>query len=592
LPDIELDVLPSIDTETARQKALELAAREYGKDVSELQASEPSLWIYSPSLLGGPGLDMPLLVWRTEVTGVELLSIRELVLVDAQTGIVALNFSQTHSGKDRKTYDAQSTANLPGVLRRSEGEDPYGDADVDNAHDFAGDTYDFLLNQHGRDSLDGAGLSLISTVDYCEPGDCPMANAFWNGEQMAYGDGYASADDVVGHELVHGLTQFTSGLYYYYQSGAINESLSDIWGEFVDLTNSGGNDDATVRWLMGEDTPIGAIRDMADPPNGWQPDKMSSFWYYCGEDDGGGVHYNSGVNNKAAYLMVDGGTFNGQTITGLGISKVAALYYEVQTNHLTSGSNFADLYDALLQASSTVGLSAAERQNVQKALLAVEMNQAACGNDVEPPVCPVGQTPVYAFNDDMENPASNNWTTGAIIGTNHWYSPQIPNSVPYPFFANFSYANSGQYSLWGYDQANTADYFARMSNDTTVPANGYLRFAHDWNFSGANDGGVVEYSVNGGSWTDAAALFSHNGYNGTISSGPLSGRSGFTYESYGYTTSRLNLSSLAGDDVRFRFRISTNSSGDDYGWFVDDVQIYSCSTISYDYDMLLPTVIK
>src|SRR5690606_33063690 len=103
--------------------------------------------------------------------------------------------------------------------------------------------------------------------------------------------------------------------------------------------------------------------------------------------DTGGVHLNSGVNNKAAYLMVDGDTFNGQTITAMGIPKVADLYYEVQTNHLTSGSNYADLYDALIQASFTLGYTAAERQNIQKALQAVEMNQPPCGNDPEPLVC-------------------------------------------------------------------------------------------------------------------------------------------------------------------------------------------------------------
>ena len=597
LPDIELDVTPVVAAETARQLALEKAAKDRGYEVSQLQVSEPELWIYDRALLGGPGPDFSSLVWRTEVTGVELLPIRELVLVDAHTGVIALNFNQVHMAKDRKTYDAGNTNTLPGTLRRSEGQGPVGDADVDNAHDYAGDTYDFFMNQHGRDSLDDAGMTLISTTDYCRPGaSCPYANAFWNGVQMAYGDGFASADDVVGHELAHGFTEYTSNLLYYFQSGAINESFSDVWGEFVDLTNNSGTDDEDVRWQMGEDIPgFGAIRNMKDPTIFGDPDRIGSPNYYCGESDTGGVHWNSGVNNKAVYLMVDGDTFNGQTITAMGIPKVADLYYEVQTNHLTSGSNYADLYDALIQASFTLGYTAAERQNIQKALLAVEMNQAPCGNDPEPPVCPAGTSPLYVFNDNMENVASGNWTTGAIIGANHWYSPQIPNNVP-PFYKwiNF-YANSGQYHLWGFSQANTADYFARMTNGVVIPANGYLRFAHDWNFEDVFDGGVVEYSVNGGSWTDAGSLFTHNGYNGTISSGygnPLGGRSAFIFESYGYTTSRLNLSSLAGKNVRFRFRIGTDSLFDDYGWFVDDVQIYSCSTISYDYDMMLPTVLK
>ena len=93
-------------------------------------------------------------------------------------------------------------------------------------------------------------------------------NAFWNGTQMVYGNGgnLAQADDVVGHELTHGVTDFESNLFYYYQSGAINESFSDIFGEFVDQTNGKGDDSAGVKWLMGEDSSLGALRDMENPP--------------------------------------------------------------------------------------------------------------------------------------------------------------------------------------------------------------------------------------------------------------------------------------------------------------------------------------
>ncbi len=145
---------------------------------------------------------------------------------------------------------------------------------------------------------------------------------------MVYGDGYP-VDDIVGHELTHGVTEFESGLFYYYQSGAINESFSDVWGEFIDLSNSSGDDSASARWLIGEDRPVrGASRDMANPPthfpNGFgdDPDRMQSDLYDADadEDDNGGVHSNSGVNNKAAYLLTDGDTFNGNndddTLTG------------------------------------------------------------------------------------------------------------------------------------------------------------------------------------------------------------------------------------------------------------------------------------
>ena len=97
---------------------------------------------------------------------------------------------------------------------------------------------------------------------------------------MVYGDTYASADDVVGHELAHGFTEFSSNLFYYYQSGAINESLSDVFGEFVDQTTASPDDTAADRWLMGESLPIGAIRDMENPGAFGHPDRMGSANYW------------------------------------------------------------------------------------------------------------------------------------------------------------------------------------------------------------------------------------------------------------------------------------------------------------------------
>jgi Zn-dependent metalloprotease len=269
-------------------------------------------------------------------------------------------------------------------LARSEGdEDPTGIPDVDNAYDYAEDTYRFYSEKHSRDSIDDAGMELISTTRYCPYYSCESQtyqNAFWNGSQMVYGDGFASADDVVGHELTHGVTDHESHLFYYMQSGAINEALSDIWGEFVDLENGEGNDDPSVRWLMGEDLPIGAIRNMADPPAYGDPDRMGSPNYHCGAWDNGGVHINSGVANKAAYLLTDGDFFNGYTITGLGIEKVAQLFYEAQTNLLTSGSDYQDLANALRQAAVNLGFSESDRQQVENAIDATEMDQqpASC----------------------------------------------------------------------------------------------------------------------------------------------------------------------------------------------------------------------
>lgn len=378
LPDLKLDARPAVTAETARQAALAKVAGDYHLTVDQLKAAQPELWIYNPALLGNPGARVSTLVWRTEVTPIELFPLRELVLIDAHLGVVVLNFNQIDTILNRRTYDANNFRTLPGTLRCTEASPTCSGGDTHEvaAHKYAGDTYNFYFNNHGRDSIDNAGLTLRSTVHF----DTNFKNAFWNGNQMVYGDGFGFplADDVVGHELTHGVTQYESGLIYFYQSGAINESLSDVWGEFVDLTNSAGNDNAGVRWLMGEDVSgLGAIRNMKNPPAFSQPDRMSSSLYYFGSNDNGGVHINSGVNNKAAYLMTDGGTFNDITVTALGLAKVAKIYYEAQTHLLTFSSDYTDLGNGLVQACFNLigqaGITSSDCQEVREAALAVEM---------------------------------------------------------------------------------------------------------------------------------------------------------------------------------------------------------------------------
>lgn len=602
VPGLDLNITPGVSPAAARQNALAKIAKDHGLDADELEVADPELWIYNPALLDGPGQPVNRLVWRTEVTPNRLLPIRELVLVDAETGIIVLHFNQIHMAKNRTIYDNNNMVafGLPGNGPvRLEGEGVTGVSDADLAYDFAGDTYDFYLDEHGRDSLDDAGLGLISTVRYCQMGSaCPFANAFWNGTQMVYGDGFSAADDVVGHELTHGVTEFTSHLFYFYQSGAINESFSDVWGEFIDQTNGAGDDSAGVKWLLGEDVPgFGALRDMEDPPTFGDPDRMLSANYACNDTDSGGVHTNSGVNNKAAFLMTDGGSFNGQTVTGLGITKVADLYYEVQTNLLTSGSNYSDLYDALIQASINLGYSSADQQAISATLAAVEMAERPCSDPEPATICPALEQPDDLFFDDLENTVSGNWASAADLGVNAWFYPQTSN----PFSFDATYASSGIYNFWGYNWPQTADFSMAMTSDVAIPANAFMHFRHDYafeDFEGTNyDGGVIEYSTNGGTtWLDAGSLIEANGYNGVIvtpSSNPLSGQSAFTQDARGYTASRLNLSSLAGQDVRFRFRIGTDPSVADFGWFIDDVRIYTCMEVDIPtFSEYFPLILK
>ena len=591
VPEISAAVVPTIKEDDALAQAIESVSNDYGIDKENLYANRLGLWFYNPLLLGG-SKNVTELVWRFEILPREQIPLNVFVLVDSRTGKVALQFNQVDDALYRKVYDANNTyikdRDLPGnlsQLRRSEGDGPSNITDVDNVYDYANDTYSFYLNHFGRDSLDGLGMNLTFTTRYCSATSCPYVNAYWdsNLEQIVFGDGFASADDVVAHEMTHGITAHESNLFYYMQSGAINEAVSDIFGEFVDQTNGRGNDSADARWLMGEDLPIGVIRNMKNPPAFSDPDKISSEYYVCGDDDQGGVHSNSGIASKTAYLLTDGGSFNGYDISGIGMNKTAALFYEAQTNILTSGSDYFDLYNALKQAAVNLGYSSVDRLELEKALNSTEMSSQpkACMTE-NAPVCPAGQSPTIIFYDNLENTSSGNWEHGTLYGKDSWYYPQNPNA----YGVDMTYATSGVYNIWGDDPDAASDSYIKTNHSIDLPAGNvsYLRFNHSYGFEQGSvnyDGGVIEYSTDGGkNWSDAYKLITDNGYNGVLSNccgNPLSERKAFTGASNGYISSRLNLSSLRGQNASFRFRMGSDMATGDYGWFIDDVMIYSCT---------------
>jgi len=619
--DLSLPTQPTIDPEQASQIALQAAAKWYRKTTADFITSTPTLWIFDEGLLK-PSQRPAELVWRMEVKPVDpFVPVRELVLVNAQRGSVSLHFNQidlgaknigtfesassaravnvtelnadvsakplavSPTGGYRKTYTANHGETLPGqyLCDQTKAVCTNGsNLDADLAHMYAAETWNFYHDHHGRDSIDNQGMTIISTVQY----STNFVNAFWDGAQMVYGDGMVS-DDIMGHELSHGITQYESNLFYYYQSGAINESFSDVWGELLDQSNTSGTDTADVKWQIGEDSPVGAFRSMSDPTLFSDPDSIISDNYDTDPlfQDNGGVHHNSGVNNKAAYLMVDGGTFGGKTVTALGVNKTLAVYYAAQTNLLTSGADYADLYGALYQACLNLvggveGITNANCQEVRDATDAVSMNAQPTSDpnfNTDAPFCDSNLSPQAVFADDMES-GTTKWTFGATSGSNRW---QLDSA----FWG--LYAHSGLHSLYANDQpATVTDSFARFKTAVAVPAGAYLHFSQaygfeDYFFLGTFDGGVLEYSTNGGTfWTDAGSLFINNGYNGTVDSGydnPLAGRSAFVGDSHGYISSRVDLSSLANQNVIFRWRMGLDTGGNDFGWWLDDVRIYTCN---------------
>jgi bacillolysin len=413
-----LDVIPTLPPEEAQAQVQAFLAKRFG--ISDAVLREPRLEILNPGLLEARQTSS-YLTWFVQATAPALY---RFFWVDAHTGALLLHFNQRPEALNRQIYNGGASIILPGTLARSEGDPPMGDADTDNAYTFLGDTYNYYLSRHGRDSVDDAGLTLVATVHSCaDPNQpCPLPNAFWNGMQMVFGDGFASADDVTAHELTHAVTQYSANLFYYMQSGALNESFSDIFGESVDLTNGRGTDTAAVRWLIGEDlSGIGAIRNMLNPPQFGDPGKVSDTQFRCtsgdADHDGGGVHTNSGVPNHAYALMVDGGTYNGVTITGIGLAKAAQVQYRALTHYLVSGSNFLDNYSALLQSCAdligTAGITSAACAEVKKALDAVEMFMTPCPQPPEPALCALGQTPTNVFFDNAENDGGN-WQFGTL----------------------------------------------------------------------------------------------------------------------------------------------------------------------------------
>ncbi len=389
-----ISLTPAVRIEIAEQTAIAAVADAYHMQTAQFDCTDAERIIYAPEVLDQPG--PPALAWVTRVFSIDGEAVIEKVFVDAHSGLVLLHYSEIDRARQRNIYDANSRLVTRGTLVRSEGDPPSGIADADLAYDYFGDTYDYYWANHGRDSIDGNGLAINGVVRLCLPGYCPYPNAFYvtadlgidEGEDtfvgflvnhMYFGEGFA-VDDVVAHELTHGVTRNTSNLIYAYDSGAINESFSDIWGEAIDLTNGKGLDTEAVRWYMGEELPIGAIRYMKDPTVFGDPDRVNSPYYYTGTGDNGGVHINSGVGNKLFYLLSDGDTFNGQDVKPVdptdrtrSIKKATQLFYECQANLLTEGSGWIDLYYALGQATINEGYTFEERQNVQAATRAVEI---------------------------------------------------------------------------------------------------------------------------------------------------------------------------------------------------------------------------
>jgi len=275
--------------------------------------------------------------------------------LDAEHDLVA----ELTDAPNRTISDARHTETLPGRVVRAEGDDPVADIAVNEAYDGLGATFALFSEVYGRNSIDGQGLPLDGTVHYGSLYD----NAFWNGERMVFGDGdgqvfgrFTASYTVVGHELTHGVTQYTAGLVYKDQPGALNESISDVFGSLVEQYAK-KQTAATASWLIGAGLFTKSVHGVAlrsmkapgtaydDPRLGKDPQPADFAHYVKTTDDEGGVHLNSGIPNHAFYLVA-------HRLGGHAWDRAGQIWYDTLLSGLRPTTDFAGFAAATVAAAA------------------------------------------------------------------------------------------------------------------------------------------------------------------------------------------------------------------------------------------------
>jgi thermolysin len=427
---VAVNTQPNLSEEAAVRTARSFAGASNSVGARRLTENpKVELWIFRAA-------DRDHLTYRVEMPcldGSENTSI-PVVFVDAHTGekVFEYNNLQTGSGSSlysgavtidtssaggtfymedltrrMGTFNMNSTGNTMfgtgGKQSRFTGTDDTWNASLEkagvDAHLGAAKTFDYFSVIHGRNGIDGSGgprttaagangaVSLItSRVHFGKK----YNNAFWHNNQMTYGDGDGTSFtplvtlDIAGHEMTHGVTQYTANLTYSNESGALNESMSDVFGALVELYADGGNPTEDT-WKIGEDayTPNragDALRSMKNPhdaSNGGyttddDPDHYSER--YTGTGDSGGVHINSGIANHAFYLAAAGGAhhLSGVTVSGTGAADAGKIWYRALTVYMTAGTNFTGARTATLNAAADLyGSGSTQYQSVLRSWCAV-----------------------------------------------------------------------------------------------------------------------------------------------------------------------------------------------------------------------------
>jgi Zn-dependent metalloprotease len=789
VPAIDLATDPRLSAGEARARAIAVVKDDppttssgTAAETGKLRVESARLLVYRTGLVKGE-VGTNELAYQVVVTNGA--NVRDAVFTDAMTGKVINRYSMVDNALYRVLYESNPNTKpiweegkrFPGRLNQ----------DQQNIVNFSGDAYRFFFNSFGRDSYDALGAHMRS-VNNDPTIACPNAN--WNGATTNYCNG-VTADDVVAHEWGHAYTEYTSGLIYQWQPGALNESYSDIWGETVDMLNGVGSDlpagtrgvglcstfsaqpavvinspasiaqtcpagtatfgpavtttgttddiilaideanaagptpndacspltngaaisgnialvyrgtcgfvvkvknaqnagaigvvvsdnvaggvagmggtDATItipslritlahgdlikntlaggstvnvslkmasapgaqdsyKWLMGEDATAfrGAIRDMWTPGCYGDPGKVTDAEYHCDTSDAGGVHSNSGVPNHGYALLVDGGTFNGQTIAGIGLTKAAHIYWLAQSEYQTPATKFADHADAL-EASCTalIGqplnnlstgdpagvlggtITAADCAEVTEMIAAVELRTdptAQCNfgpalDPNTPNACPNEKDPPVIYQEDFENGFAG-WTrsnTGVFSG---WGDAATDwddvSSLPGGRTGTAAFAAGPDVGDCGAGANDISGVMRLESPAILIPDSRIsprMTFDHYFATEPAFDGGNVKISINGGPFVVIpASAFTFNPYNGTLATvaagntNPLAGQPGFSGTDGNEVTgswgqSQIDLKAVglkAGDTFKIRFDFGRDGCGGNDGWYVDDVTVLAC----------------
>ena len=259
-----------------------------------------------------------------------------------------------------KIYNCGKKTSLPGTPMKAKS----SDKSYKNVLTGVKETWNFYYSLFNRNSIDNSGMQLINSIHF----DVKYDNAFWNGRQMVYGDGdgkytssFTSDIDVIAHELTHGVTEYEANLNYENQSGALNESFSDVFGIMIKQKFL-NQDVKQSNWLIGENVFIGkkyALRSMKKPGSAFknhplfgsdpQPATMDDFMNLPNTDEGdyGGVHYNSGIANFAFYVTA-------YNLGGYAWLKAGKIWYKALTNMLKPESDFSEAKNATISSASKI----------------------------------------------------------------------------------------------------------------------------------------------------------------------------------------------------------------------------------------------